>query len=170
MFIAVVVVDELHDRHALRGGRSAGSGTGLSRNTETEVSTLDFNAELRRAGANARGRWGSLRFFVRRYHAGGDRRGDHGDVRARRHFCAVHHRLRSRSTNAAASLAEPSATHWLGCDFMGRDVYSRIIYGARISLAVSIGSMLPGFGIRGHDRPPVRLSARLVRPGHPTRP
>jgi peptide/nickel transport system permease protein len=30
---------------------------------------------------------------------------------------------------------------------MGRDVYSRIIYGARISLAVSMGSMLLGSGI-----------------------
>src|SRR5215468_6643280 len=48
------------------------------------------------------------------------------------------------STNAAVSLAKPSAAHWLGCDFMGRDVYSRIIYGARISLAVSVGSMLLG--------------------------
>jgi len=37
--------------------------------------------------------------------------------------------------------------HWLGCDFMGRDVYSRIMYGARISLMVSIGSMLLGSGI-----------------------
>jgi len=51
------------------------------------------------------------------------------------------------STNAAASLAPPSTTHWLGCDFMGRDVYSRIIYGARISLMVSTGSMLLGCSI-----------------------
>src|SRR5262249_47876244 len=46
------------------------------------------------------------------------------------------------TTNPAVSLARPSAAHWLGCDFMGRDVYSRIIYGARISLAVGIGSTL----------------------------
>jgi len=49
------------------------------------------------------------------------------------------------STNAAFSLARPSAQHWLGCDFMGRDVYSRIVYGARISLAVGIGSL--GLGL-----------------------
>src|SRR5260370_27447016 len=48
------------------------------------------------------------------------------------------------STNAAASLARPSWQHWLGCDFMGRDLYSRIIYGARISLQVAIGSVAPG--------------------------
>src|SRR5271157_4310434 len=38
------------------------------------------------------------------------------------------------STHAAASLARPGAAHWLGCDFMGRDVYSRIVHGAGISL------------------------------------
>ena len=51
------------------------------------------------------------------------------------------------STNAAFSLARPSAAHWLGCDFMGRDVYSRIVYGARISLAVGCGSMTLGVSI-----------------------
>jgi peptide/nickel transport system permease protein len=44
------------------------------------------------------------------------------------------------STNSALSLAPPSAAHIFGCDFMGRDIYSRIIYGARISLAVGLGS------------------------------
>src|SRR5712691_360177 len=53
------------------------------------------------------------------------------------------------ATNSAVSLAPPSAMHWLGADFMGRDVYSRIIYGARISLAVGLGSTLLGcvFGV-----------------------
>src|ERR1700756_2323440 len=51
------------------------------------------------------------------------------------------------SSNAAFSLARPAGSHWLGCDFMGRGVYSRIIYGARISLMVSMGSMLLGSGI-----------------------
>src|SRR5215472_13864575 len=48
------------------------------------------------------------------------------------------------TTNAAISLAPPSAAHWLGADFMGRDVYSRIVYGARISLAVGLGSTALG--------------------------
>src|SRR6266851_3126609 len=48
------------------------------------------------------------------------------------------------STNSVISLAPPSATHWLGADFMGRDVYSRIVYGARISLAVGLGSTALG--------------------------
>ncbi|NLG49559.1 MAG: ABC transporter permease [Chloroflexi bacterium] len=36
----------------------------------------------------------------------------------------------------------PSAKHWLGADDLGRDVLSRLIYGARISIAVGILSQL----------------------------
>ncbi len=36
----------------------------------------------------------------------------------------------------ATSLRPPSAQHWLGTDRFGRDVLSRILYGARISLAI----------------------------------
>ncbi len=32
----------------------------------------------------------------------------------------------------------PSAAHWLGTDSLGRDVLSRLMYGARVSLSVSI--------------------------------
>jgi peptide/nickel transport system permease protein len=35
-------------------------------------------------------------------------------------------------------LAPPSTAHILGCDHLGRDVFSRIIYGARISMLVSV--------------------------------
>lgn len=43
-------------------------------------------------------------------------------------------------TNPRVSLAYPGGAHPLGADFMGRDMWSRIVYGARISLAVGIGS------------------------------
>lgn len=35
-------------------------------------------------------------------------------------------------------LQPPSAEHWLGTDDLGRDILSRIIYGARVSLTVGI--------------------------------
>jgi len=37
-----------------------------------------------------------------------------------------------------ARLSAPSLTHILGCDNLGRDLLSRIIYGARISMIVSV--------------------------------
>ncbi|MGE0750348.1 MAG: ABC transporter permease [Variibacter sp.] len=53
------------------------------------------------------------------------------------------------TTNSSISLARPDAAHWFGADFMGRDIFSRIVYGARISLAVGIGSTALGcfFGV-----------------------
>src|SRR5262249_19893136 len=35
-------------------------------------------------------------------------------------------------------LKQPSLEFWFGSDMMGRDVYSRVMYGARVSLAVGI--------------------------------
>lgn len=39
----------------------------------------------------------------------------------------------------ASRLKPPSADFWLGTDAYGRDLYSRIVYGARISLTVGLG-------------------------------
>ncbi len=36
-----------------------------------------------------------------------------------------------------ARLQSPSWTHWMGTDALGRDLYSRILFGARMSLAVA---------------------------------
>lgn len=38
----------------------------------------------------------------------------------------------------------PSAAHWFGTDIYGRDILSRIIYGARYSLGIGVGSGLLG--------------------------
>ena len=40
--------------------------------------------------------------------------------------------------NLAMRYAAPSAEHWFGTDSIGRDVFSRVVYGARISLEVGI--------------------------------
>src|SRR5205085_7873261 len=43
---------------------------------------------------------------------------------------------------------EPSAAFWFGTDMLGRDIYSRVLYGTRVSLtvgfAVAILASLPG--------------------------
>ena len=46
-------------------------------------------------------------------------------------------------------LQTPSAAHWLGTDFLGRDVLSRVIYGGRVSMYVSLlsGSFAAVIGI-----------------------
>jgi peptide/nickel transport system permease protein len=38
-------------------------------------------------------------------------------------------------------LQGPSSTHWLGTDELGRDVLSRVLYGARISLQIQIAAV-----------------------------
>ena len=60
-------------------------------------------------------------------------------------------------------LSEPTALHWLGTDQLGRDTFSRVVYGGRIALLVSLVSvglsltvglvlgMLAGYGPRWLD-------------------
>ncbi len=45
--------------------------------------------------------------------------------------------------------ALPSAQHWLGNDVLGRDVFSRLIYGGRISLTVGLLAPVLGVTIGG---------------------
>ena len=53
----------------------------------------------------------------------------------------------------ASRLAEPMATgpqgitHWLGSDVLGRDVFSRLLYGARMSLLVGLAAIAVGGAI-----------------------
>jgi peptide/nickel transport system permease protein len=41
--------------------------------------------------------------------------------------------------NASNRLQPPNGTNWLGTDALGRDIYSRVLYGARTSLSIGFG-------------------------------
>ncbi len=45
-------------------------------------------------------------------------------------------------TNYDAKLEGPGLTHLMGTDFLGRDMLSRMLYGARVSLGVAVASTL----------------------------
>jgi len=112
------------------------------------MAVIDHDAALAKAGANVTGFWSQAGFLARRYPLGAV-----GALLVLlfvvtalfANLIAPHDPL---STNSRASLAAPGAIHWLGADFMGRDMFSRIVYGARISLAVAVGATLLG-GILG---------------------
>ncbi len=50
--------------------------------------------------------------------------------------------------NLPARLASPSRAHWMGTDELGRDILSRTLYGARVSLLVSV-CVVCGCGLIG---------------------
>ena len=47
--------------------------------------------------------------------------------------------------NLRARLKPPSAAHYMGTDNLGRDIFSRIVYGARVSVSVGFGGI--GIGV-----------------------
>ena len=43
----------------------------------------------------------------------------------------------------------PSAAYWFGSDLLGRDIYSRVLYGTRVSLAVGLSvAVLASLGVQ----------------------
>jgi peptide/nickel transport system permease protein len=109
------------------------------------MAVIDHEAALARAGANVTGWWSRALFFARRYPLGA--------VGALIVLAFVLTALFAdfitpvdpTATNAKFSLARPGAMFPLGADFMGRDMFSRIVHGARISLEVGVGAM--GLGV-----------------------
>lgn len=51
--------------------------------------------------------------------------------------------------NISGMLQTPSAEHWLGTDGTGRDIFARIIYGARVSVVVSVAAVTIGMVVGG---------------------
>jgi len=49
----------------------------------------------------------------------------------------------TRTIDLPSRLEKPSAAHWFGTDELGRDILSRVVYGARISMLVG-GSVVAG--------------------------
>jgi peptide/nickel transport system permease protein len=104
------------------------------------MTAIEHSVELERAGANITTRWQGARFMVRRYPLGAA-----GAVILlifvlTAMFATAISPFDPTLTNPRASLAPLSAAHWLGADFMGRDMFSRIVGGSRISLAVGLGA------------------------------
>lgn len=43
--------------------------------------------------------------------------------------------------NLGEVLQDPSTAHWLGTDTLGRDTFSRVIYGSRVALLIGVGTV-----------------------------
>jgi peptide/nickel transport system permease protein len=54
-----------------------------------------------------------------------------------------------KRTFPGASRQPPSADHWFGTDVLGRDIFSRVIWGARVSLQVGFASVAFGILVGG---------------------
>ena len=113
----------------------------------SRLTTINFDSELRRAGAHSTHGWRRLLFLAQRYLLG-----TIGLViMVMFVWMAISADLICRydplSVDSAHRLAAPSLAHWMGTDSFGRDVWSRIVHGARISLAVGIGATALGSSI-----------------------
>jgi peptide/nickel transport system permease protein len=102
--------------------------------------TINFDSELRRAGAHATTPWQRFGFFARRYVLGTVGLAIMVLFVLTALFANLICRYDPLTVDSAHALAAPSLQHWMGTDSFGRDVWARIVHGARISLAVGVGS------------------------------
>jgi peptide/nickel transport system permease protein len=111
------------------------------------LTSINYDSELKRAGAHSTHGWRRLAFLAQRYILGTAGL----FILLLFVWVAISANLISRydplSVDSAHRLASPDWRHWMGTDSFGRDVWSRIVHGARTSLAVGIGSTLLGSSI-----------------------
>ena len=67
------------------------------------------------------------------------------------------------SINLLHRLEGPSVAHWAGTDELGRDTLARLLWGARLSLAVSVTVVAISLALGLADRRPRRLPRRMDR-------
>ena len=105
---------------------------------------VDHDAELAKAGAGVSGYLGHFWFFCRRYPLGAMG----GVIVLALLICALFvdsvAPFDPLQTDSTRALRAPDTEMIMGADAMGRDVFSRIIAGARISLTVGIGATVLG--------------------------
>lgn len=112
-----------------------------------DAASGQFEADLDKAGANVKSRWGMALFLLKRYPLGGIGLAivlGFFAVALMAPYITWYDPL---STNPSISLARPTLDHPMGADFMGRDLYSRIMFGARTSLVVAFGATILGVAI-----------------------
>jgi peptide/nickel transport system permease protein len=111
------------------------------------LAAINYDSELRRAGAHSTHGWRKLTFLARRYVLGTAGLFIMVMFVLAALFADLICRYSPLSVDSVHALTAPNAQHWMGTDPFGRDVWSRIIHGARISLAVGIGSTALGSSI-----------------------
>lgn len=111
------------------------------------MDAINYDTELRRAGANATHGWRKLTFLAQRYMLGTIGLVIMVMFVLVAALADVICRFSPLAIDSAHALVAPNALHWMGTDSFGRDVWSRIVHGARISLAVGIGSTALGSSI-----------------------
>src|SRR5258707_3146636 len=111
------------------------------------LAVVNYDSELKRAGADSTHGWRRLVFLGQRYMLGTIGL----FIMVMFVWMAISADLICRfsplSIDSAHRLASPDSLHWMGTDSFGRDVWSRIVHGARISLAVGIGATALGSSI-----------------------
>src|ERR1044072_6828159 len=108
------------------------------------MAAIEYESELRRAGAHATHGWRRLAFLAQRYVLGTFGLFIMILFVLTALFADLIARYDPLTVDSAHRLAAPSWAHWMGTDSFGRDVWSRIVHGARISLAVGIGATALG--------------------------